>query len=95
MQHKYIKAHSIKKLPGKGHSKQKLALDWDPLRCDDHVDALHPALPLLEEVLEGERRLLPHLALDEVELVTPEEKKEIARLETPIHASFLIKVIKI
>ena len=33
----------------------------------NQVYSLHPALPLLDEVREGEGRLLVHLSLDEVE----------------------------
>lgn len=36
---------------------------------DDEKDALDPAFALLDEVPEGERGFLPHLALDEVEAV--------------------------
>lgn len=50
-----------------GHGQQQLVPDGDAARVHHQQDALHPPLALLQEVPQGEWRLLPHLALDEVE----------------------------
>lgn len=60
---------------GQGHgdprvdadTQQQLVLERYHLGVDHQQDALEPALALLQEVEQRERRLLVHLALDEVE----------------------------
>lgn len=50
-------------------AEEELLANRDGLGVDDEQDALEPTLALLEEVAESEGGLLPHLALDEVEVV--------------------------
>lgn len=52
-----------------GHAQQPLGAQRHGARVHHQQDALQPALPLLDEVPHREGRLLPHLALDEVERV--------------------------
>lgn len=49
------------------HGQQQLVLQRDSPGVHHQQDALDPAFALLHEVAQGERRLLPHLALHEVE----------------------------
>lgn len=52
-----------------GESQTEARLDGQLFVVYDQEDALHPAFALLQEVPEGEWRLLPHLAVDPVERV--------------------------
>lgn len=56
--------------PGvQGQAEEELHRQGNVPRVHHQVDALHPALPLLQKVRQREGRLLPHFALDEVEAV--------------------------
>ena len=66
-------------------------------RGADQVYSLHPPLPLLDEVREGEGRLLVHLPLDEVEGValvqshnTEEAVLRLGALGAPVKADLLL-----
>ena len=50
-----------------GDGQQQLVSGRDGGRVHHQQDALQPALALLDKVADGERRLLPHLALHEAE----------------------------